>query len=189
MAQIEYVLVRTPAGRLYRIPVAGDPAARSVSGEAAEGGGKGRVTGVSYGARTEERTPDAARPEELTSEPEPLAQRSSQAAGPSGDAPEHARWSEEPAAGQGSARPQAAPPTGAAQGAGPSAAAQNRGRIRPGARVLVVQKAHQPTGELTEGIVSQLLTSSAHHPRGVKVRLASGVVGRVQQVLADKTVG
>ncbi|KAJ1630327.1 hypothetical protein T492DRAFT_558507, partial [Pavlovales sp. CCMP2436] len=58
----------------------------------------------------------------------------------------------------------------------------SRGAIRQGARVAVVQKEHQPTGQLTEGTVAQLLTSSQNHPRGVKVRLTSGLVGRVQQV-------
>ncbi len=58
-----------------------------------------------------------------------------------------------------------------------------RKNIIPGARVKVVQKPHQRTGQLTEGIVKDILTSSAVHHRGIKVRLTDGTVGRVQQVL------
>ena len=55
--------------------------------------------------------------------------------------------------------------------------------IRPGIRVKVVQKPHQRTGELTEGIVKDILTNSAVHHRGIKVRLEGGIVGRVQEIL------
>ena len=55
--------------------------------------------------------------------------------------------------------------------------------IRPGILVRVVQKEHQRSGELTEGVVQDVLTSSAHHPRGIKVRLEGGVIGRVQEIL------
>ncbi|WP_026319271.1 MULTISPECIES: YwbE family protein [Sporomusaceae] len=55
--------------------------------------------------------------------------------------------------------------------------------IRPGVRVKVVQKPHQRTGELTEGIVKDILTNSAVHHRGIKVRLEGGIVGRVQEIL------
>jgi len=36
---------------------------------------------------------------------------------------------------------------------------------------------------LTEGAVSEILTKSATHPHGIKVRLTSGVVGRVKVIL------
>ena len=55
--------------------------------------------------------------------------------------------------------------------------------IRPGIRVKVVQKPHQRTGELTEGVVKDILTNSAVHHRGIKVRLEGGIVGRVQEIL------
>ena len=55
--------------------------------------------------------------------------------------------------------------------------------IRPGIRVKVVQKSHQRTGELTEGVVKDILTNSAVHHRGIKVRLEGGIVGRVQDIL------
>ena len=54
--------------------------------------------------------------------------------------------------------------------------------IRPGVRVKVVQKPHQRTGELTEGVVKDILTNSAVHHRGIKVRLEGGIVGRVQEI-------
>jgi len=55
--------------------------------------------------------------------------------------------------------------------------------IKPGARVMVVQKEDQRSGELTEGIVKDILTSSQKHPHGIKVRLESGIVGRVKEIL------
>lgn len=58
-----------------------------------------------------------------------------------------------------------------------------RKNITPGLRVKVVQKPHQRTGQLTEGVVKDLLTNSAVHPRGIKVRLTSGIVGRVQEII------
>lgn len=58
-----------------------------------------------------------------------------------------------------------------------------RKNIRPGIRVKIVQKQHQGTGQLTEGVVKDLLTNSAIHHRGIKVRLVSGIVGRVQEVI------
>lgn len=59
----------------------------------------------------------------------------------------------------------------------------NRNNINSGTKVLIVQKQHQKTGELTEGIVQDILTNSLYHPRGVKVRLSSGIIGRVQKVI------
>jgi uncharacterized repeat protein (TIGR03833 family) len=59
---------------------------------------------------------------------------------------------------------------------------KNRSAIKPGIRVRVVQKQDQRTGKLTEGIVKDILTRSATHPHGIKVRLVSGIVGRVKEV-------
>jgi|TARA_B110000263_G_scaffold70115_1_gene61038 uncharacterized repeat protein (TIGR03833 family) len=50
--------------------------------------------------------------------------------------------------------------------------------------VKIVQKQDQRTGQLTEGVVSAILTKSSNHPHGIKVRLETGEVGRVQQVVA-----
>lgn len=58
-----------------------------------------------------------------------------------------------------------------------------RKNILPGTAVQVIQKPHQRSGQLTEGIVQDLLTSSPVHSRGIKVRLTSGIVGRVQRIL------
>lgn len=55
--------------------------------------------------------------------------------------------------------------------------------IKPGALVLVVQKQDQRLGETTEGIVKDILTNSPNHPRGIKVRLEDGTVGRVKKIL------
>ncbi|HEU4533281.1 MAG TPA: YwbE family protein [Polyangiaceae bacterium] len=59
-----------------------------------------------------------------------------------------------------------------------------RAQIRRGLRVAVVLKADQDSGTLTEGVVQDILTSSPVHPRGIKVRLESGQVGRVRRILA-----
>ena len=58
-----------------------------------------------------------------------------------------------------------------------------RANIKPGLRVLIVLKKDQRTGKLTEGIVKDLLTKSPVHHRGIKVRLESGEIGRVQEIL------
>lgn len=60
-----------------------------------------------------------------------------------------------------------------------------RKNIMPGVKVRIVQKQHQRTGQLTEGIVKDILTNSAVHPRGIKVRLSDGIIGRVQQVISE----
>ncbi len=55
-------------------------------------------------------------------------------------------------------------------------------KIKPGLRVLVVLKSDQRSGKLTEGIVKDILTRSAVHPHGIKVRLEDGLVGRVKEI-------
>ena len=60
----------------------------------------------------------------------------------------------------------------------------NRENIKPGTRVLVVQKQDQRSGELTEGIVKKVLTNSKVHPHGIKVMLENGIVGRVKEILS-----
>lgn len=59
---------------------------------------------------------------------------------------------------------------------------QNRKDIKISAEVDIVLKADQPTGKLTHGKVAQILTSDSFHPRGIKVRLEDGQVGRVQKI-------
>ena len=58
-----------------------------------------------------------------------------------------------------------------------------RSDIKPGILVNIIQKHHQRTGELTEGIVKNILTNSSSHPHGIKVRLETGEVGRVQEII------
>ncbi len=60
-----------------------------------------------------------------------------------------------------------------------------RADIKIGSRVKVVRKEDQRSGRLTEGIVRDILTKSGMHPHGIKVRLQSGVVGRVKEVLDE----
>jgi uncharacterized repeat protein (TIGR03833 family) len=50
-------------------------------------------------------------------------------------------------------------------------------------RVQIVEKQNQRTGQLTEGVVARILTSSPQHPHGIKVMLTSGKVGRVQMLV------
>ena len=59
-----------------------------------------------------------------------------------------------------------------------------RADLKPGTRVLIVKKEDQGTGKLTEGVVETILTRSAAHPHGIKVRLAGGSVGRVQEIIS-----
>ena len=68
----------------------------------------------------------------------------------------------------------------------PQLQAQYRNYIKPGTRVMIVLKKDQRSGKLTEGIVKNILTSKRVHTRGIKVRLTSGQVGRVQKIMDDK---
>ncbi|AWB43940.1 YwbE family protein [Paenibacillus sp. CAA11] len=57
-----------------------------------------------------------------------------------------------------------------------------RNNITPGLTVDIVLKQDQPTGKLTRGVVKDILTNSARHPHGIKVRLQDGQVGRVKVI-------
>ena len=59
---------------------------------------------------------------------------------------------------------------------------RTRKNIKPGLEVDIVLKKDQRTGKLTRGVVKDLLTKSAKHPHGIKVRLADGQVGRVKKI-------
>ncbi len=59
---------------------------------------------------------------------------------------------------------------------------KKRVNIRSGMRVAIVLKQDQDTGRLTDGVVRDILTKSATHPHGIKVRLMSGEVGRVKEI-------
>jgi len=62
---------------------------------------------------------------------------------------------------------------------------QNRNDIYPGLEVDLILKKDQRSGKRTRGIVKDLLTSSAFHSRGIKVRLEDGQVGRVIEVVEE----
>jgi uncharacterized repeat protein (TIGR03833 family) len=60
---------------------------------------------------------------------------------------------------------------------------QNRKDIKPGLTVEIVLKQDQRTGKRTRGVVRDILTKSSQHPHGIKVRLETGEVGRVQEII------
>jgi uncharacterized repeat protein (TIGR03833 family) len=60
----------------------------------------------------------------------------------------------------------------------------HRENVEPGSRVLIVLKKDQRSGKLTEGIVKDILTKVAVHRHGIKVRVQSGEIGRVKEILA-----
>jgi uncharacterized repeat protein (TIGR03833 family) len=60
-----------------------------------------------------------------------------------------------------------------------------RKNITVGVEVNIVEKHNQRSGELTSGFVERILTKSPSHPHGIKVRLETGEIGRVKEVLED----
>jgi len=62
----------------------------------------------------------------------------------------------------------------------------SRANIKAGDRVLIVLKQDQRSGTTTEGVVKDILTKSSTHPHGIKVRLVSGEVGRVKEMLPER---
>ena len=62
---------------------------------------------------------------------------------------------------------------------------QNRSDIYPGLKVDIILKKDQRSGKRTRGFVKDLLTSSAHHSRGIKVRLEDGQVSRVIEIIEE----
>ena len=62
---------------------------------------------------------------------------------------------------------------------------QNRSDIYPSLEVEIILKKDQRSGKRTRGIVKDLLTSSAYHSRGIKVRLEDGQVGRVAEIIEE----
>ncbi|GEM_PF-243360 len=63
-----------------------------------------------------------------------------------------------------------------------------RKNIHPGLLVRIVMKEDQRSGDLTEGIVTQVLTNSPQHPHGIKVRLDTGEVGRVKEIIEEEEI-
>jgi len=64
---------------------------------------------------------------------------------------------------------------------------KQRNKIKVGLKVAIVQKQHQRSGTLTEGIVKDILTNAPTHPHGIKVRLESGEVGRIQNIEGESS--
>ncbi len=64
---------------------------------------------------------------------------------------------------------------------------KNRKDVKPGLEVNIVLKQDQRSGKTTRGVVKDILTKSAFHPHGIKVRLASGEVGRVKEIVDDRS--
>ncbi len=62
---------------------------------------------------------------------------------------------------------------------------QNRSDIYAGLEVDIILKKDQSSGKRTRGFVKDLLTSSAFHSRGIKVRLEDGQVGRVIEIVEE----
>ena len=62
---------------------------------------------------------------------------------------------------------------------------RSRQNIKPGIQVLIVLKKDQRSGQLTKGIVKDILTKSPKHPHGIKVRLESGEIGRVKEITGN----
>jgi len=60
---------------------------------------------------------------------------------------------------------------------------KSRANIYAGLTVDIILKKDQRTGERTRGVVKDILTKSPNHPRGIKVRLVDGQIGRVQEII------
>ncbi|HKP87969.1 MAG TPA: YwbE family protein [Blastocatellia bacterium] len=59
----------------------------------------------------------------------------------------------------------------------------NRKDIKPGLTVDIVLKQDQRSGRRIRGVVKDILTKSGNHPHGIKVRLETGEVGRVKEII------
>jgi uncharacterized repeat protein (TIGR03833 family) len=57
--------------------------------------------------------------------------------------------------------------------------------IKPGLKVAIILKVDQRSGNLTDGVVKDILTNSPNHPHGIKVRLESGQIGRVAKIYEE----
>ena len=60
---------------------------------------------------------------------------------------------------------------------------RQRKNVKIGLFVEIIQKPHQRSGELTEGVIAKILTKSQNHPYGIKVQLESGLVGRIKNII------
>ena len=60
-----------------------------------------------------------------------------------------------------------------------------RSQIKPGEAVWIIEKENYGTDNYKQGIVKEILSPHENHPRGIKVRLSDGSVGRVQWLMDD----
>ncbi len=60
-----------------------------------------------------------------------------------------------------------------------------RSEIKPGSAVWIIEKENYGTDNFKQGIVKDILTLKPFHPRGIKVRLTDGSVGRAQWLMKD----
>ncbi|AUC22933.1 MULTISPECIES: YwbE family protein [Polaribacter] len=60
---------------------------------------------------------------------------------------------------------------------------RQRKNVKIGLFVEIIQKPHQRSGELTEGVIAKILTKAQNHPYGIKVQLESGLVGRIKNII------
>ncbi|MDI6820906.1 MAG: YwbE family protein [Patescibacteria group bacterium] len=60
-----------------------------------------------------------------------------------------------------------------------------RSEIKPGIAVWIIERKNYDTNNYKQGIVKDILTSRASHPRGIKVRLTDDSIGRVQWLMKD----
>jgi uncharacterized repeat protein (TIGR03833 family) len=58
-----------------------------------------------------------------------------------------------------------------------------RNLLKVGMEVSIVLKKDQSSGNLTDGIIQQILTNSSDHHHGIKVKLTDGRVGRVKEII------
>jgi uncharacterized repeat protein (TIGR03833 family) len=63
-----------------------------------------------------------------------------------------------------------------------------RSNVKPGLEVDIVLKQDQRSGKRTRGVVAEVLTPSANHPHGIKVRLVDGQVGRVKEIICGESL-
>lgn len=61
----------------------------------------------------------------------------------------------------------------------------NLNQLHPSTPVSIILKADQATGRQVQGFVADILTNG-NHPRGIKVRLQDGRVGRVQRIVSEQ---
>ncbi len=60
-----------------------------------------------------------------------------------------------------------------------------RSALKPGEAVWIIEKENYGTNDYKQGIIAEILSPGEFHPRGIKVPLTDGSVGRVQWVMEE----